>query len=435
MKRVLFCVCILLFVGTLVFAGGQKQGGASAALTFLTWNYSDRWGSLDLWYQRVKEVHNIVIDMQNVPDSNYQSTLKARASANDLPDMLQTHGIAEFEKGLQTDYLEIDSDTFIDVSEISGVSRFNQDILEKRKINGKLFYVPVSITPVGVLYNKNVFSRLNLTIPTNYNEFLALMDKLKAAGVHPLAGSFAEAWSAQIIPMVGYSQFVESVDPLVAKKIFDPITNTSTKRWTSIGEPMYKALSFVTQWIDAGYFTPDPMGSDATVAAQMVATGKAAMFITGSWMISIMREAAPAGTEIGWFVLPLNEPGQPIYVPISADEGIVINSKSKNLEAAKQALAVYYTREIQEATVKELGGVPSHLDVVMDDPFINEVAASIAKNKAGEWFKHDGWGMGPIGTAFAADVELQSIAAGIITPQEFCERLDKAMAEAGAIIK
>jgi raffinose/stachyose/melibiose transport system substrate-binding protein len=432
MKRVLFCVCILLSFGTLMFAGGQKQGDGSAAVTYLTWNYADRQGSLDLWIQRVKEVHNIVIDMQNVPNSNYASTLKARASANDMPDMLQTHSIGET---LVTDGLKIDADTFIDVSGIPGVSRFNQDVLAKRKINGKLYYVPVSTNACGVLYNKNVFAKLNVAPPTNYNEFLVLMDKLKAAGIPPLAGSFAEAWSAQIIPFIGYSQFVESIDPLAAKKIYDPATNTSTKRWASIGEPMYKALSFAKQWIDGGYFTSDPMGSDATVAAQMVATGRAAMFITGNWEIAVTREAAPAGTEIGWFALPLNDPGQPVYIPVSADEGIVINAKSKNLEAAKQALAVYYTKEIQAATVKDLGGISTNLDVVSEDPFINEVAASINKNKPGEFFSHDNWGVGPVGTVFDKEIEMQSLAAGIITPQEFCERLDKAMAEAGAIIK
>ena len=39
-------------------------------------------------------------------------------------------------------------------------------------------------------------------IPSNLDEFVALMDKIKAAGIAPLAGSWAEPWSAQIVHMI-----------------------------------------------------------------------------------------------------------------------------------------------------------------------------------------------------------------------------------------
>ena len=57
--------------------------------------------------------------------------------------------------------------------------------------------------PTKASYNKKVFIDLGITeIPSNLDEFVALMDKIKAAGIAPLAGSWAEPWSAQIVHMI-----------------------------------------------------------------------------------------------------------------------------------------------------------------------------------------------------------------------------------------
>ena len=37
----------------------------------------------------------------------------------------------------------------------------------------------------GILYNKNVYAKLGLTVPKSWAEFEANNDKIKAAGDHP----------------------------------------------------------------------------------------------------------------------------------------------------------------------------------------------------------------------------------------------------------
>jgi raffinose/stachyose/melibiose transport system substrate-binding protein len=437
MKRFLLMVSIALILCVSTgFAAGQKAGsGESTTVTFLTWNYADRQKSTDLWIQRCKELYNIAIDMQNTQPSNYSATLATRAAANDLPDLVNTHGIDGSLIMFTDGGFKVEPDTFIDVSDIPGVANFNQEILAKRRINGKLYYVPIATQVHGVLYNKKIFSDNKLSIPANKNEFIALMDKIKALGIAPLAGSFGEAWSAQIIPMIGYAQLVESVDPDIGRKLYDPVTNISIKRWSDLGSPIITALSFIRQWIAAGYFTDDPLGSNATVAAQMLATGRAAMFITGTWEISVAKAAAPAGTEIGYFPLPLNAPGESIYIPTIADEGFCINARGKNLEASKKAMEVFYSVEIQQATILDMGGIPTHKGVVITDPFIQDVVSALNKYKTGGVMALDAGGGRSSRSSFDLEIESQSVAAGIITPQQFLAKLDATNAEAGAIMK
>lgn len=411
----------------------QEEGEKKEPVTIscMVWSYADRTASTDKWIEDCKERFNINIDLQNIPTDNYSATLKTKIAADDMPDIVSVH---EITKAYSCESMTIDENTFLDLSELDNVKNFSEEVCDNVSINGKLYYVPISQNALGVLYNKKVFQENGLSIPGNIDEFTELMEQLKGKGVAPLAGSFAEAWSAQIIPFLAFDNYIMGDDPEIAKKLYDSATNTSSMRWSDLGEKADLALGLGKRWLDAGYFTADPLGTDASVACQLLATGKAAMFITGNWEYSVAAAACEEGTEIGFFPLPLNKEGEKIRISTSSNEGLCINANSKNLEAAKTALNYYLSQEMQEAVMADFGGVSTNSFVTSDDPFVEELSKALNDNETvpGGFFGGRDY-LYPMDCSFDKEVECQSLFAGLITPKEFCEKMDQAIAETAIV--
>lgn len=196
----------------------QEEGEKKEPVTIscMVWSYADRTASTDKWIEDCKERFNINIDLQNIPTDNYSATLKTKIAADDMPDIVSVH---EITKAYSCESMTIDENTFLDLSELDNVKNFSEEVCDNVSINGKLYYVPISQNALGVLYNKKVFQENGLSIPGNIDEFTELMEQLKGKGVAPLAGSFAEAWSAQIIPFLAFDNYIMGDDPEIAKKL------------------------------------------------------------------------------------------------------------------------------------------------------------------------------------------------------------------------
>jgi raffinose/stachyose/melibiose transport system substrate-binding protein len=65
--------------------------------------------------------------------------------------------------------------------------------------NGKVYGAPQgTVQGGGILYNKDVYARLGLQVPKTWAEFAANNDKIKAAGVTPVLGTFKDTWTTQL---------------------------------------------------------------------------------------------------------------------------------------------------------------------------------------------------------------------------------------------
>lgn len=402
-------------------------------LTYLTWTYSDRTASTDYWIQQCLEQYNIKIEMQNVTSDEYATMLKAKLAAEELPDLVSVHSIsAQYD----CEGTKVSEDTFLDLSEIPGLENFSEDVVNSVKVNGKLYYVPVSQNTVGVLYNKKIFEENNLAIPTNYDEFMALMDSLVELNISPLAGSFADGWSTQIIPFVAFDNWIWREDPEVAYKLYNVSTNESTMRWVDLGDNVISALGLTRSWIDGGYFTEDPLGTDANTACQLLATGQAAMFATGSWEYNVVASASEDPENIGFFALPLNNAEEETILPVSSDEGLCISASSENLDAAKLAMELYLSPEVQTMVAADLGSVSTNNQVEPSGTFVGEIVDVINNCQIATDGFYGAAAKGhmlPRASSFSRADELVSLAGGYTEPIDYCETADAAIAEVAVV--
>ncbi|HEY5587238.1 MAG TPA: extracellular solute-binding protein [Ruminiclostridium sp.] len=337
-----------------------------ANLRYLTWEYSESQGATDAWIKNSQDKFNITIDMQNAPGDTYNNVLKTQIASNDIPDLVRVHTITN--DMLLEGSTKIDTEMFADISDLKAVADYDPASINNNKRGDKLYYVSMVRNALGGIYNKKVFKDLNLQLPTNYDEFIAVCEKIKAANIAPIAGSFKEAWTIQIIPFIAFGQYIESKDPDIKNKL-----KTGTTTYADHAADVKKALDLTQIFIDKGYVSKNYLGTDTTVACSMVGTGKAAMLINGTWMFKQVQDSNPSA-EIGFMAIPFNAAGEKTTLGTSSDNGICISSATKEMEAARTALEYYLGTDIQTILMNDLNGIPTNSKVTVDSPSFKEIS-------------------------------------------------------------
>jgi len=172
----------------------QPTAGAAAATgkleIFSWWTAGGEAEGLNAMYKIYKDKYpNVEVINATVAGgagSNAQAVLATRMQANDPPDSFQVHAGHELiDSWVKADKME--PVTFI-FEQNGWKDKYPQGVIDVLSYNGEIWSVPVNIHRSNVLwYNKKVFADNGLKAPTSFDEFFAAADKLKAAGVTPLA--------------------------------------------------------------------------------------------------------------------------------------------------------------------------------------------------------------------------------------------------------
>src|SRR4029079_16273547 len=127
---------------------------------------------------------------------NANVVLANRMAGGDPPDAFQIHGGAE----LLDNWVKGNDLTqpLTDLYAAEGLNdKFPQGIVDLVSLDGVPYSVPLGVHRNGVLwYNKDVFEKNGVTAPTTWEEFFAVADTLKAAGITPLALGDKDGWTA-----------------------------------------------------------------------------------------------------------------------------------------------------------------------------------------------------------------------------------------------
>jgi len=164
--------------------------------------------------------------------------------------------------------------------------------------NGKQYGVPWDMGMIGFWYNKALFDRAGITAPpTTWDEYLAAVQKLKGAGIDPLAIAGKDKWPSMHLwtYLVLRTGGGEALSQMIQSK------NWNTDACTKAGEEVQK-LNALNPY-QAGY-----KSADYNAEAAAVGNGKAAMELMGQWAPSVeMDQSADKkglGDKLGWFAFP-----------------------------------------------------------------------------------------------------------------------------------
>ena len=215
---------------------------------------------------------------------------------------------------------------------------------------GKVYFMPQSWYWWAVYYNKDVFAKLKLTPPKTWDEFLALCETVKKAGVSPIAIGVKDAW-----PAGGWFDYMNTAAN------GGPFHQQLTMGKVSYTDPKVKqTFGYIAELAKKGYFIRNATSYSWQEAANLLFEGKAAMYLMGQFI----KDVAPADKKpvIDFFQFPYVG-GRTDYAVDTPTDGFMIPANAKHKQAAKKFMAFLGTKEAQEMFCKPLGRLAANVNV------------------------------------------------------------------------
>ncbi|MEI6901243.1 MAG: extracellular solute-binding protein, partial [Bacteroidota bacterium] len=100
------------------------------------------------------------------------------------------------------------------------------------------------------------------------------------------------------------------------------------------------------------------MGYDSSKI--LFASGKAAMFIGGSWEITVLQNLGASSSQIGLFAPPVKNAGDKLQYCFQLDAGIALNKRCKHSKEALEYIKWVSGSEYANAIMRELPGFFSY---------------------------------------------------------------------------
>lgn len=279
---------------------------------------------------------------------------------------------------------------------------------------GTLWGVSVTGEIVGLFYNKDLYQKLGLSIPTSSDEMMQQLATIKDKGDVPIAFGALDGDALQI-----YGSILET---LVPRQWLDDFIYGRNNVSFDTPETIAAARTLV-EMSDKGYFTSGYEGIGFDDSAKLFEAGKSVYFWTGSWEGATLTGAV--GEIFGFFRTPPKTAGGPSFTIGGVGLPWSIRKTTANPDCAAAYLD-YITSDHAMELVAGLGVLPGHAapNASGSGALFNEMAASFAdanaKDEVGhylDWAFPTGW------DTFKAN--LARLLARQITPEVFVQNIDK----------
>lgn len=288
-------------------------------------------GTLEEIIQDFEKSHpDIDVQMTSVPDAG--TVLKTRMLSGDVPDVINLYP-------QNIDFQEwADAGFFYDMTGQDYLDNLKNQYADKYAINGKVYNVPLTANVSGIYYNKTKFEALGLKAPETWDEFVQLVDDIKAAGETPFAIAGTEGWTLN-----GYHQ-LSLITTTGSADAANEYLRYSQPNSISADDDILKAdAAKLDLPADEGNQQANWKGASYNDAIVAFTSEDALMTTNGSWALAAMRQQEPT-FEISTFAFPGEEHGQSATVG-AGDLALSIAAETENLEAAETFVAYMTTPE------------------------------------------------------------------------------------------
>lgn len=226
-------------------------------------------------------------------------------------------------------------------------------VADTSKYQGHYVSVPINVHRVNWLWaNKAVLDKAGVEVPTSWDEFFTAGDKLKAAGIIPLAHGGQPWQDATLFEAIA----LETLGNADYNKAFVDLDQT-----TLSGDKMVEAFTIFKKV--HGYIDSNSPGRDWNVATSMVINGKAAMQVMGDWA---KGEFSAANKQPGTDYVCAPTPGTDDSFTFNIDSFAFFKIKDKANQKAQQDLAkTILSKDFQEVFNLNKGSIPVRLDMDM----------------------------------------------------------------------
>ncbi len=339
---------ILFFVAILFVSGfmGCKTAADPVVLTFSSWRIDDvdEMNRINALYTASHP--NVTIHFNSYDPVTYDEVTKADLDKGAGADILfmfsYDRGRAFYDGGYLYDLTKV----------IPDLASFNQVPVKAWTTESGVTYAAPSVGVThGIYYNKSIFAKYNIQEPATWDEFIAACEKLLASGEKVIAQGVGDnAWTLNRVMFCGLGANFYGGE--TARQAL----MAGTKKLTDANFiDAFKAVYSLKKYFPTGFET---LGYENSKV--LFASGKAAMFIGGSWEISVFDGLGANSSTIGWFAPPVKKAGDQLQYCFQVDAGISLNKNSKNLDAALDYIKWVAGSEYAQSVMTELPGFFSY---------------------------------------------------------------------------
>lgn len=212
-----------------------------------------------------------------------------------------------------------------------------------------IYGVPAAGVAHGVYYRKDIFNKYGLEEPETWSDFIKVCETLKNNGEVPISQGSIPGWTLYEIVFSGLgATFYKGEEG--RRGLIDGSLKFTDKPFMSAFKSLYDLKK---------YFPEDYKTLDYAVMQQRFGSGNAAMFIGGSWDISIFSDFG-LKDKIGWFPPPKINKNDKTQLCFHTDAAFGINKKSRHLKEAIEYVKWTASPEYAQLFMDKLPGFFSY---------------------------------------------------------------------------
>lgn len=330
----------VMAVGTMLSGCGKEQTNGKVKIEVVQYKPEavDVFEELEKKFNETHDNIELVIDSPN----DAMTILKTRFIREDYPDII---GI-----GSDVNYSNfLDSDMLMDISDFDGLDDIKEAYLETDKemeyvpMDG-VYAMPYMANASGVLYNKDMFEEHGWTIPTTWDEFTALCERIEAEGIQPLYFGFKDSWTC----LAPWNAISADLAPSDVCSEVNKGNTTFTDNYREVAEKE-KALLAYAQDNSAAYGYND--------ACTAFAKGESAMFVIGSYAVPQIKSVNP-DMNIDSFVFPASNNAEENVLNSGNDLQFSIMKNCEHKEEAYEVLRFFMEDENVQSYIDDQSAVP-----------------------------------------------------------------------------
>ena len=412
---------LLQYVAVIAAAVTMTAGSALAQTTVRWLHIEANPAQVKIWEEVARgfeaKTPGVKVEMQFLENEAYKAKLPTILQSKDRPHIIYSWagGVlkAQIEAGVLED-ISAPMKGYSDSLAPAAVAAFTQD--------GKIFGVPMVLSEVGFFYNKDLMAKagVDATAIKTWDDLLAAVKALKAAGVTPIAVGGADKW-----PLHFYWTYLAM--RVGGKPAFDAALRGENGGFA--GETFVKAGELFKQLVDLQPFQTGFLGFKNQPAVGYFGDGKAALTLALNNVYLLQRVLAAdkvglADDKLGWFAFPTVAGGKgDASDTLGGITGWLVTKGAP--KETVEFLKFLVSQDVQKrlAAGNFIVPVVSGAEAGFTNPFMRTIAQNLARSKYHQNFLDQT--LGPSVGRVVNDATAE-IAGGSMTPKDAAKSIQDA---------
>lgn len=269
---------------------------------------------------------NIRVSYESLKGTNYYETLEKRMAAGKGNDVFMVnHDILLKLK---------DKNQLKDLSGLKTISKYTPLMLSQMSDDGKIYWLPTTISAFGLYCNKTLMKKYNQKTPENINDWKEVCSFFKEHGITPIIANNDISLKTLAIGKSFFTIYNDNKQ----KEVFDILNSGEAQ----LSNYLHSGFSVVEDFINKGYINAEKALNTNKTSDDLneFVMGESPFMLTGAWAAGRVKSMNP---DFDFEVIPYPVLDDGYVEVINADTRLSINADSENQDAAVKFVE-YFTK-------------------------------------------------------------------------------------------